>query len=334
MSLRDYILDQQKKGFDLRTIRDYLISHGYQVDTVDDIISSMQERTEVRHVITLSRGVIIALILILIGSAGAGLAAYTLLTPAEQPIPATLLDIKLEPVKTRISAAEPLMFLTEIRNLGSDRRYDVLLTHTITDSSGKPALIREETVAVETTHSSQSRIDHALDPGTYRLETVASYSTQTARSSFSFTVRSASAGAEEPEQSAGGPQDTAAAPTCSDSIRNQGEAGTDCGGPCPACLTPAAHTIPGPAAPESATLESCQSKRTTIEKDICLVSLADQNNQKSICEKVQKPSQRDSCYMTLAMKGDYALCPLVANRVLKQSCTSLEQMSQVNATQQ
>lgn len=78
--------------------------------------------------------------------------------------------------------------------------------------------------------------------------------------------------------------------------------------------------------------ERIQDERT---KDICYANVAKKLFKPDLCEQIKKDNRRDSCYMSFVIEGekDYSVCDKVVNEYLKQSCNSLKQLSEINATQ-
>jgi len=67
-------------------------------------------------------------------------------------------------------------------------------------------------------------------------------------------------------------------------------------------------------------------------KDTCYRDVAGENDNSDVCEQIEKDSKRDQCYMDFATKGDYTVCEKLVNKYLKQSCESLEELSEMDFT--
>lgn len=213
--LAAYINEQLKEGYSISAIKGYLIKYGYSPQQIDEAIDQAYKPT-VKHVIHLSKTALIAVIVIVFGLAAIGTAIFTLIPKA----PAQLLDLKIDVAKPAVEPGDELEFKIELVNLGSRKRYDISLRHSVSDSGNEIIATKEETIALETRASAASgiRIPDDAKPGSYLLKTIASYGDKTARATDSFKVYK-----EEIE------------PTCFDNIQNQGEEGIDCGAPCEAC---------------------------------------------------------------------------------------------------
>ena len=97
--------------------------------------------------------------------------------------PAQLLDLKLEPVKVEIQPGDNVVFIKEMSNLGSSKRYDSFVTEEIIDSATfKIVSQNTETIAIETSSSTQTRLKIPNDakPGDYLLRVTAEYNGQKA----------------------------------------------------------------------------------------------------------------------------------------------------------
>jgi len=208
-----YIKEQLKRGYDLYTIRDHLVKHGYNVNAVDEAIDGIYKPT-IRHEIHLSKSTIVAL--------GSVFAALLLIISAFFMFgqePKQLLDLSIEVIEEYVEAGQELEFSIELSSLGAAKRYDVLLKYDVV--KGKKIITsKEETIALETRTSATSRIKIPDDAeaGNYLLKATAHYNGKVAIASESFRVY------EETEEEG-----------CFDNIKNQGETEVDCGGPCEPC---------------------------------------------------------------------------------------------------
>ena len=88
----------------------------------------------------------------------------------------------------------------------------------------------------------------------------------------------------------------------------------------------------GEEAADTGYCEIIQDERT---KDICYANVARKMDMPKVCERIKKDNRRDSCYMSFVIEGkrDFSVCEKVVNEYLKQSCNSLKQLSDINATQ-
>ena len=211
----DYIRSMLQKGYNISAIRDVMLKYGYTDKDIDEAINSIYHPT-IRHEIHLSPATIFAIIFIVISISG--IAGFFYYSPAKAP--AQILDLKLEPVKTEIEAGENAAFIKQISNLGSLKRYDVLVTQELIDSKTFAIITHNtETIALETSSSAQTKIPVPSDTklGSYILRVIAEYNGKKAIATLPVKVI-----ARKSE-------------TCFDGIKNQNEIGIDCGGACKPC---------------------------------------------------------------------------------------------------
>ncbi|RMF54474.1 hypothetical protein D6745_05215 [Candidatus Woesearchaeota archaeon] len=216
-NLINYIRDQLARGYSVNVLRDYLIRYGYDPRTVDEAFRAIYTPPQQKSIN--AKNLILAVIFI-IGIIGL---VFTIIN-LKQSTP-KLLDLRSEPVNSAVEPGDDLEFIVEITSQGSSKRYDVILKHELIElASGKKISTKEESTAIETSASKHVTIEipGTAKSGKYSLRTEASYDDKKAVSSFTFQV--VKKGQEIIE-------------TCDDGIKNQGEKGVDCGGPCKACQT-------------------------------------------------------------------------------------------------
>jgi len=185
--LTDYIKQQIQAGYDVNTLRNYLIQNGYPKKDVDESINSLYH-PEVKHVVHhLSKNTIIfvaaiVFILLLIPT------VYFFISQQDST-PARLLDLRTSIITSSVNPGGKLEFNIELSNLGKSKRYDVLLKYEVVGTD----ISREETIAVETSTSKKSFIDIPSDttPKKYMLKTTATYGDNKALSTIGFTVKGA-----------------------------------------------------------------------------------------------------------------------------------------------
>lgn len=215
-SVIDYIRSMLQKGYDISTIRNTMLKYGYTNEDIDEAVNELYHPT-IRHEIHLSHTTIFAIIFIVVSTIGA--AIFFHYVPAKAP--AQLLDLKLEHVKTEIEAGDNIAFIKQMSNLGSLKRYDVLVTQELIDSKTFAIITHStETIALETSSSTQTKILVPTDTktGNYILRVIAKYGDKKAISTLPIKV----VAAKKTE-------------TCFDGIKNQDEIGVDCGGVCKPC---------------------------------------------------------------------------------------------------
>ena len=241
-----YIQSQLQKGYDISSIRNSLINYGYAPSTVEEAISASYQTIKHEHSITTSTLLVFGAVLL-----GIFLTVFTFIyfspfTLFTSKADKQLLDINLEEIRTEVKPGEQIIFLKEISNLGADRRYDITVKHELFDSKNNLVYSKEETVAVETRSTSQTKLQlpSTIKPGKYTLRSTALYSNKKAFASLPITILS--------------PSQEYKLPSCDDGIKNQGETGVDCGGPCKSCLEIVEGECPGSCDDKNdCTIDSC-----------------------------------------------------------------------------
>jgi len=223
-----YIQKALSQGNDINAIRNYLLQQGFNHFEVDEAINFQYgQGAQVQHAISLSKNVILTVLSIALALAATIYLAVFLTSEQKST---TLLDFEATPIKTVLTPGESLQFKAEIFNMGNSKRYDVTVTSTVVDDKGKQVAKKEETFALET--RSSKIIELALPrsiAGAFTLKSEAKYPGGKANSTFDFSVAK--------EQENPKPHENPKVENCTDGIRNHGETGIDCGGPCRACST-------------------------------------------------------------------------------------------------
>lgn len=215
-NLVNYVRDLLQKGYDVTTIRNVLLKYGYSNNDVNDAINSIYRPT-IRHEIHLSHTTAFLIIFIFISLLGT--ASFFYYTSSKSP--EQLLDLNLEPVTTTVAPGDNAVFLKEISNLGSSKKYDVVIKQEIIDAATSKAITEKtETRAIETFGSTRTNI---LIPkntlaGDYILRVIVEYDNKKAVATLPIKV-----GASAKNKS------------CFDGMQNQNEEGIDCGGACKPC---------------------------------------------------------------------------------------------------
>ena len=221
-SLVSFIQENLYKGYDINTIRNHLITHGYRANDVEDAINFVYRnyyKSEVKHTINLSKPTIaaIATIALILAVALPSLFFYF----SSGNVPSELLDVNLESIKTTVKPGEDISFIMQISNLGQKKRYDVEIRHELIDQIANSVLtFKEETKAIETLGTAKVSIavPESAEPGNYILKSTAKYKDGIAKATLPVKVY------KEAEEE-----------TCFDNIKNQDEEDVDCGGNCNPC---------------------------------------------------------------------------------------------------
>lgn len=209
-SLTDYIKSLKQKGYGDYAIKNFLAKYGFSGDEIDDAF-----KPTIRHEIHLSHTTVFAIALFLVFFAGIFSFLYF-----KQEAPSRLLDLNLEPIATTVEPGQSISFVKELSNLGSAKRYDVVIKQEIIEPLTNRVITQKiETRAIETFGSTQTRILMPEDAkaGDYILRTIVEYDDKKAVATLPIKV-------VKIEKA-----------TCFDGIKNQNENGIDCGGVCKPC---------------------------------------------------------------------------------------------------
>ncbi len=355
-----YIREQIKKGYDTKTIREYLLRYGYSSSDVNEGINSIYS-PEVKHVIHFSPTTLIGIAVIFIGI----ISAVFLFLNFSQKAPDQLLDLNLEPIKTEVNAGEDIIFLTEITNMGSGVRYDINIKYEVIYLKTNEVLtFKEETRGIETIGSKQSKISISsdADAGKYVLRAIAAYNGQRAvatlpvtiakKEGLEYPVEEEKEEPEEEEEIIEEPEEIPeeeieedeketetigrSALTTFETIEkveeiannNPQEAESLCNKlelrtSKDLCFNKLGEVL--------GDIKYCEKIADERTKDICLSNVAIFLKNTEICNGIAKDSRKDSCYMNFVIDNkDYTVCDKVINQYLKQSCESLRQLSELN----
>jgi len=360
-TLVKYIKEQIDKGFDRETIKNHLVRYGYSAADVDDAVKQIYS-PEVKHIIHFSPTTLVSIAVIFLGVVSV---AYVFFNFFDRS-PDRLLDLNLEDVKTTSKAGSDITFLTEITNLGSDKRYDIVIKYEVINlDTSKVLTFKEETRGIETIGSKQTKISIPTDAdaGDYILRAIATYDSQRAVATLPVKIEGDDKEEpvdepvqepvkepdkpieepekiEEPEEPKDDPGETKAidALTTFETIEKVGVlAKQDKSGARELCTQLQLQTSRdlcfnkiGEITGDKTFCGIINDERT---KDVCLSNVAKFSDTSEVCEEITKDSRKDSCYMNFVIdKKDYTVCVKVTNQYLKQSCESLKQLSKLNIT--
>jgi len=261
----DYVKAQLSKGYDVSTIRNVMLRYGYTNKEINDAVNEIYHPT-IRHEIHLSHTTVFVIIFIF--ASLIGVASFFYYTQLKSPT--KLLDLNLEPITTTVGAGENIIFLKELSNLGSSKRYDVVIKQEIIDTkTAKVITQKTETRAIETFGSTQTKILVPKDAkaGDYILRAIVEYDDKKAVATL--PVKIVVFSKKE---------------TCFDGIKNQNEEGMDCGGVCSPC--------------EKQVLECDDSNTCTndvMEGEACINKPIVPCCGNNICEEQEKESCQEDC---------------------------------------
>ena len=360
--LVDYIQEQAKRGFDVQSIRGYLLRYGYSPADVDEAIRHISS-PEIRHIIHFSPATLIGIAAIFVVMIVAVVVAFKFL-PSKAP--ATLLDMNLESVKTTANSGEEITFISELDNLGSASRYDVNLRYELINTKTNEILtFKEETRAIETKGSKQVTIEIPPNAaiGEYVLRAIATYNGQRAVATLPVKIGEKASKeeeviekpdgtvveekpeeiVEEPAEEAPQPEEEAAGTSAINTFetlekvgqianQNKKEAERLCNGlelqtSRDLCFNKIAEVLG-----DRAYCSRINDVNRTM--GICLSNIAKITGNSAVCEQITRDSMKDNCYMGFVTggKNDFSVCDKVTNQYLRQSCESLKQLSKLNLT--
>ncbi|MBI2658350.1 hypothetical protein HYX08_06695 [Candidatus Woesearchaeota archaeon] len=262
-SLADYVREFAQKGYSASTIRNFLLKYGYSGREIDDAIGSIFGTT-IRHEIHLSHTTALVVIFIFISLLGVSSFFYFGASKA----PSELLDLNLEPITTTAEPGSSITFIKELSNLGSSKRYDVIIKQEVIEPNTNRIITQKiETRAIETFGSTQTTMLIPKDtaPGNYILRVIVEYDGKKAVATL--PVKIASFAKKE---------------TCFDGLKNQDEEKIDCGGACKEC--------------EKQSIECNDNNPCTddlTENDVCINKPIFPCCGNSICEEQEKGSCSD-----------------------------------------
>ncbi|MEA2036214.1 MAG: hypothetical protein U9O94_01800 [Nanoarchaeota archaeon] len=185
-SLIKYIKQEISTGYDINTIKKYLLNYGYTESQINTAVDSLYPN-EVKHIIHPSKTTI-ALVVAIIFSLALLSTAFFIFTDSTKT-PSQLLDLRITNIPPQIYQGQQLHFTIEVFNLGKAQRFDVPLRYEIYNLKDELITFKEETIALETKASSSITIDVSnIKTGSYYLKTTAMYAGKMAKATSSFKI--------------------------------------------------------------------------------------------------------------------------------------------------
>ena len=224
--LLQYVVNYLRQGYSVQSIRQALLSSGWPEHDVDEALNiaykQLYQNQKVDHTLHVSKTTIflvlssiagIALILVLVGYIMSSGGPTTPVTPDQ------LLDYQIKINRKELAPGGQLQFINSFKNMGTAPRYDLFIEYTI--SNGKEVDSWQESKAITSSleYTTTRKLPKDVEEGRYSLDVVVRYDKEERKAYASDNFRVV----VDDE------------PTCNDGLRNQGEAGIDCGGPCEAC---------------------------------------------------------------------------------------------------
>ncbi|MBI2545796.1 hypothetical protein HYV81_01310 [Candidatus Woesearchaeota archaeon] len=353
--LTAYIQAQLQKGIPLQAVRDGLIKYGYQPQQVDEAFAALHQT--VKHEHSISAGTLLSIAAVLLGIILVTF-AFFYMNPFTQK-QEQLLDINLEEIITEAKPGETITFLKEISNLGSDKRYDITVKHELLDTSGNLAYSKEETLAVETKSSTQTKL---------KLPATINASCQELTDACPASCDDENPCTADSCSPATGFQcaHELIAFCCGNNECEADETSATCATDCLASepdisifdrledIKSLAASNPDKASSLCAGIESntyrddcygnvgkvsrdlrfCSLVKSDRTKDDCVSEIAKSSGSSSLCQQITLDTRRDACYMNFVLTGDYSVCESIVDNYLKDSCNALKQNAEFQAHSQ
>ena len=351
-SLVRYIREQIRAGYDIGTIKNYLIKYGYPESRVNEAMQYAYPPSEVKHVVHLSKTTVALAVAVICTLLLAAIGIFYF-----NSSPSKLLDVSTSLLSNSINPGDNLQFTVELSNLGKAKRYDVMLRYEVRNQRDELLTFKEETIAVETKAStSVSIILGNAEPGNYYLKAIASYGDEKATATSSFSINAV--------QQQAAPEPAPAARSCPFSCNDNNQCTNDycseatnyecghdnvipcCGnGACEIgetyqtcisdCAAPASvdifegkpiwekiDIIKGIAKNDKQkALGYCNDIEQTGYNYDCLTGVAASANDDNVCNDIADESYKDNCYKTTAtanMRSD--VCAKVVKDSKRDQC--------------
>ncbi len=327
-----------KNGHSLEEIHQTLLQYGYTAKDVNQVMNTLEGHPPSQALWSIA-GIVLALII----AGGTWMVLYSQ--------PSALLDVEITSLDQSVVSGDDVHGILQISNLGSSRRYDVVIVSDILkDGSAIAALHEEKTVAVETRASIPLKIaTKGLGSGVYRWEVDVKYGSESAKAVRSFIVGKRAI------------SDVVTSTLTCDSCDDSNECTSDyCqSGVC--VHDPITPCCPNQLCEDGEDALSCSDCETQVElgkRDIDLIaqavalaktnmeealslcgSIANVHNRAkcftdsahaaidpALCVSIQEPSPRDNCLMFFAGKPGFDVCQNVVDAYKKSGCEALSSM--------
>jgi len=356
-TLAEYVRRLLQQGYDAGTIRTTLINAGYSPTDVNYAMQLAGAPVERR----INTKTLIAAFLILLVLAGGVLMILKLIQPA--PV---VLSFSANLFSTKISTGQNLAVNFEIQN-PSGRKTNGLIDYKVTGPEGKIAS-KTESVTTTTRTSVPSTISlPGATPGAYTLEATLTYGDKTITKTADFEItekteaptpgetlkeKTTEAAKISQQTCPGGCDDlnfcttdtclngectsTPIKPCCGNNQCEAGETMSTCVLDCaerpigPDAIKETAKKLAATDLPKA--LEACKSMSQRTLVDGCLNIISEASGSKEPCTQVTDSDVRDACYIPFAYKNDFSVCNEITNPYMKNSCQSLAELTNIQAT--
>ena len=310
----DYIKSQLQKGYNISTIRDVMLRYGYTDEDINGAINEIYYPT-IRHEIHLGPTTVFVIIFAIVAVIGATVFVFY---PPKGPT--KLLDMNLEPVETTVAAGEKIDYIKELSNLGSSKRYDVVLVQEIIEpKTFKPITEKTETMAIETFGAKRSQflVPPETKPGDYILRVMVEYDNKKAVATLPIKVtlsKKAEIKEESRECNDNNPCtndiiengiciNNPIAPCCGNNVCEEGEK-ENCNEDCEKTSIvelPSIETIEDirelAKVNPSRALQQCNQIDVPDLKDSCISKIGEVQRNKDYCTQIKNTRTKDLCYL-------------------------------------
>jgi len=332
-SLVKYIREQIRAGYDIDTIKKYLLKYGYGAGQVNEALQFAYPPTEVKHVVHFSKTTI-ALVVAVVFTIALVVGAVFYFSGGKSQ----LLDVRISRIDSSVEEDGILYFTVEISNLGKAARYDVPLRYEIYDLRDNLIKFEEETLALETRATSSVDIElSGVGAGNYYLKITASYEGGSAKATSSFSIVGKG---EDPGEEPSVPVKRCPSkcddnnkctndycgeetnyecrydkvfPCCGNGICENGEDYKSCLEDCEAPRSEGGDIFEGKSVFEiieivegiakrdkKEAIEHCNSIEQTVYKYRCFTAAAIGAEDENVCENIEDDTSRDGCYKDTA----------------------------------
>lgn len=219
-ALLKYIEKQLKRGHSVQEVTSFLLQRGYNQLEINECVQQVYSHNTTPKTTHKNHTPFIIVILILICILG-GLAYFLFFANPRTEPPSV--DFSLDFQKTSFNEGEDITFQRSLESAENSQSIPVRIVYNVKNANGGIVHTTSEDFFFST--SSVKDMSFSLPQakkGNYILLAKLNYKgfSEEKTSSFVIKEKEASQGQE----------------TCFDGVKNQGEEGTDCGGPCKACL--------------------------------------------------------------------------------------------------
>lgn len=325
--LQTYIYTYLQQGYSAQQLYDHLVTQGYNKKVLNNAFQNIDKQyyqgnlpLEVIHKHDVSTGTIakvgVAFMIVFFVAAG-----FFFFMQGNEPGLGKLLDVIVTEIDESVAPGDFIEFEVLTTNMGSPGRVDVYYNYILRNEYGVLIKKEKEMKALETTLSfvGKIKIPSDLQPGTYELEVLAVYDSQSAGAKTYFDVTGEAV--EVPDEPI---------------TPNKPE-------PTPEVTEPTPEVTETPTTPtvvsdeelfntavdvdnKNEGISNCEKITHVYLRNSCLIELASLYVDETICEKVDAES-KDICYMGLIVSGKQDVCNKVTDPTSISLCKQYDYMN-------